>query len=155
MPATDYAPELLIREGTLTSKQVSKTEMADIRFGWRMAKEMGRLDVGQTVVVKDQAVMAVEAIEGTDACIVRAGKLCPKGGFTVVKVAKPNQDMRFDVPTVGVGTIETTHQSGGRLLAVEADKTIFLDREETLSRANQLGISIIAIRDSKALRSVA
>ena len=85
-----------------------------------MAKEMGRLDIGQSVAVKDQAVLAVEAIEGTDDCIRRAGTLCRAGGFTVVKVAKPQQDMRFDVPTIGLGTLQTMVESPGRVLAVEA-----------------------------------
>jgi len=96
----------------------------------------------------NQAVMALEAIEGTDACIERAGKLCPSGGFTVVKVAKPNQDMRFDVPTVGVGTIQTMHQAGGKILAIEAHKTIILDESETVKEANRRGIAIVAFKDS-------
>ena len=142
-PATDFAPELLVKEGTLTNKHPTNAQLKDIEFGWRMAKEMGRLDIGQTVVVKDQAVMAVEAIEGTDECIRRAGSLC-KRGFTVVKVAKPNQDMRFDVPTIGVGTIETINQSGGTALAIEADKTIVLKQKETVAAARRLGIDLFA-----------
>src|ERR1700742_1692928 len=102
---------------------------------------MGRLDVGQSVAVKDTAVLAVEAIEGTDQCIRRAGELCRKGGFTVVKVSKPQQDMRFDVPTVGAQTIKTLAESGAKVLAVEADKTIFLDQEEVLRMAEQFGIA--------------
>ena len=155
MPATDYAPELLVPEGTLTSKSVTANEQLDIQFGWQMAKEMGRLDIGQSVVVKDQAVMAVEAIEGTDECIKRAGILCESGGFTVVKVAKPDQDMRFDVPTIGVGTIETMKAAGGRVLAIEAEKTIVLDRENTIQRANQLGIKIVAVKANSLSRMVA
>jgi DUF1009 family protein len=108
-----------------------------------MAKEMGRLDIGQTVVVKNQAVMAIEAIEGTDQCIRRAGELCT-GGFTVVKVAKPNQDMRFDVPTIGVGTIETIASAGGNVLAIEADQTIILEQVDTIAAAEKLGVSIFA-----------
>lgn len=154
-PATDFAPELLVTEGLLTRKSPSSAEMQDIRFGWKMAKEMGRLDIGQSIAVKDQAVLAVEAIEGTDECIKRAGALCKKGGFTVVKVAKPNQDMRFDVPTIGVGTIETIHASGGRILAIEADMTIVLDQEETISLANRLGISIIALNSAVQSEPVA
>jgi DUF1009 family protein len=110
-----------------------------------MAKEMGRLDIGQSVVVKEQAVLAVEAIEGTDKAILRAGELCRSGDFTVVKVAKPRQDMRFDVPTVGCKTIETIHQAGGRVLAVEAGKTILLDEADTIALANRLGITIVAL----------
>ena len=89
----------------MTRRGPSAAQQKDIEFGWKMAKEMGRLDVGQSVAVKDRAVLAVEAIEGTDECIRRAGALCPAGGFTVVKVAKPQQDMRFDVPTIGMGTL--------------------------------------------------
>jgi len=143
-PATDFAPELLVKEGTLTKTPPTQNQMKDIEFGWTMAKEMGRLDIGQTVVVRDQAVMAIEAIEGTDECIRRAGQLC-NGGFTVVKVAKPNQDMRFDVPTIGVGTIDTIKQAGGKVLAIEADKTIVLDQAATIEAAKKLGIAIFAI----------
>ena len=100
-PATDYMPEVLVGRGLLTSRAPSQWQNRDIQFAWHLAKEMGRLDVGQSVCVKDQAVLAIEAVEGTDECIRRAGKLCPQGGFTVVKVAKPQQDMRYDVPTFG------------------------------------------------------
>ena len=147
-PATDFAPELLVKEGPLTRKSPTTSQLKDIEFGWTMAREMGRLDIGQTVVVKDQAVMAVEAIEGTDECIRRAGTLCT-GGFTVVKVAKPNQDMRFDVPTIGVGTIETIAESGGKVLAIEADKTIVLDQEATVVAAEKRGISIFAFNGQR------
>ncbi len=148
-PATDFAPELLVKLGTLTRNCPSAAQAKDIEFGWMMAKEMGRLDVGQTVVVKNQAVMAVEAIEGTDECIKRAGQLCQSGAFTVVKVAKPKQDMRFDVPTIGVGTIRTIHEAGGRVLAIEADKTIVLDQTETVKEAEKLGVSIVAYSDAE------
>jgi DUF1009 family protein len=114
-----------------------------------MAKEMGRLDIGQTVIVNDMAVIAVEAIEGTDRAIQRAGELCQRGGFTVVKVAKPQQDMRFDVPTIGVHTIQTMHEAGGRVLAVESEKTILLDQEEVLSLADKLGIAIVALKSEE------
>ena len=92
---------------------------------------MGRLDVGQSVAVRDRAVLAVEAIEGTDAAIRRAGELCRPGGFVVVKVAKPQQDMRFDVPTVGPSTIQSIKAAGGKVLAIEADKTILIDEADT------------------------
>jgi DUF1009 family protein len=144
LPATDFAPELLVKEGSLTKSQPNSAQWKDIRFGWQMAKEMGRLDVGQTVVVKDQAVVAVEAVEGTDECIRRAGQLCQSGGFVVIKVAKPKQDMRFDVPTIGVGTIQTIRDSGGRVLAVEANKTIVLDQSATVAAAEKAGIKIVA-----------
>ena len=97
-PATDHVPELLVGQGQLTSAGPSAWQWKDIRFGWQLAEGMGRLDVGQSVAVRDQAVLAVEAVEGTDECIRRAGALCRSGGFTVVKVAKPQQDMSLDVP---------------------------------------------------------
>ena len=115
---------------------------------------MGDLDVGQSVAVKELAVLAVEAIEGTDRMIARAGELCRAGGFTVVKVAKPQQDMRFDVPTVGTSTIETIHRAGGRVLAIEAGKTIILEQAETVALAERYGISIVAWTEAKAQRMV-
>lgn len=147
VPATDFAPDLLVKPGILTRSKLRASQLKDIAFGWRMAKEMGRLDIGQSIVVKNQAVMAVEAIEGTDECIQRAGQLC-QSGFTVVKVAKPQQDMRFDVPTVGLGTIETMRQAGGKVLAIEAHKTILLDEKATIQAANRHGICIVALQDS-------
>src|SRR5262245_19127372 len=105
---------------------------------------MGRLDVGQCVAVIDRAVLAVEAIEGTDRAIARAGELCPRGGFVVVKVAKPQQDMRFDVPAVGRSTVESIHRAGGRVLAIEAGKTIILDEAETVALADRYGLTVVA-----------
>lgn len=154
MPATDFSPDLLVQEGTLTGR-INEKQRKDIQFGWQIAKQMGGLDVGQSIVVKDCAVLSVEAVEGTDACIQRAGTLCKSGGFTVVKVAKPNQDMRFDVPTIGIGTIETIHQAGGKVLAIEANKTIVLDQHELCQKAKQLGISVVAFDDTKMTRSAA
>ena len=147
-PATDYAPELLVKEGQLTGRPLSTAEQADVDFGWRLAKEMGRLDVGQSVCVKDRAVLAVEAIEGTDECIRRAGELCRKRGFTVVKVAKPQQDMRFDVPTIGLGTLETMLAAGARILAVEAGRTILLDEPEFLAYASRHKLVVVALREA-------
>jgi DUF1009 family protein len=143
--ALDYAPELLVSHGFLTRRRPSAAQWEDIRFGWEIAKEMGRLDIGQSIVVNDKAVIAVEAIEGTDECIRRAGTLCRRGGFTVVKVAKPQQDMRFDVPTVGLDTLRTMHESGGRVLAIESEKTILLDRDAFVALAEKLGIAIVAL----------
>ena len=131
----------------LTKRKPTDAQLKDIQFGWSMAREMGRMDIGQSVVVKNQAAIAIEAIEGTDACILRAGQLCKAGGFTVVKTAKPQQDMRFDVPTVGVGTIESINNAGGKVLAIEAGQTIMIDQNETIDLANKLGICIIATND--------
>jgi UDP-2,3-diacylglucosamine hydrolase len=142
--AVDFCPELLMKPGVWTRRKPSASEEADIAFGWELAKEMGRLDVGQSVAVREQAVLAVEAIEGTDQAILRAGQLCPRGGIVVVKVAKPQQDMRFDVPTVGCQTVEAMHKAGARVLAVEADKTIIIDERDTIALADRYGISLVA-----------
>ncbi len=142
--ALDLCPELLVKEGLLTGRAPTPAEEADIEFGWSLAKEMGRLDVGQSVSVKERAVLAVEAIEGTDRSILRAGELCPSGGFVVVKVAKPHQDMRFDVPTIGITTIENMRKAKAKVLAIEKGKTILIDEEETLSLAEKYGMTIIS-----------
>ncbi len=147
-PPTDFAPELLVKEGQLTRRGPTAWQQKDIEFGWKIAKEMGRLDIGQSVVVKDQAVLAVEAVEGTDECIRRAGVLCRAGGFTVVKVAKPQQDMRFDVPTIGLGTLETLQAAGGKVLAVEAGRTIFLDQEAVIGYADRQGLVLVALANA-------
>ncbi|MFH5802570.1 LpxI family protein [Alienimonas sp. DA493] len=143
--ALDYAPELLVPHGFLTDRQPTPKQWEDIRFGWTLAKEMGRLDVGQSICVADKAVMAVEAIEGTDKCIERAGELCRRGGFTVVKVAKPQQDRRFDVPTVGETTLRTMHAAGARVLAIESGKTIMIDRGPMMDLADRLGIAVVSL----------
>ncbi len=142
--ALDFCPELLVNTGLLTKRGLSAGEETDIAFGWELAREMGRLDVGQSVAVREKAVLAVEAIEGTDQAILRAGTLCPRGGIVVVKVAKPQQDMRFDVPTVGCQTIESMKQAGARVLAIEAGKTIVIDQEQTIALADRYGITIVA-----------
>ncbi len=145
IPATDFVPEVLVKLGQLTRRGPSAAQRQDIEFGWRLAKELGRLDIGQSVAVKDRTPLAVEAIEGTDECIRRAGSLCTAGGFTIVKVAKPQQDMRFDVPTIGRGTLETMAAAGANLLAVEAGKTIFVDQPQCLELAERHGIVVVAL----------
>ena len=142
--ALDLCPELLVKPGVLTRRRPSAAEYADIAFGWDLAKKISQLDVGQSIAVKDKNVLAVEAIEGTDRAILRAGEYA-RGGFTLVKVAKQGHDMRFDVPTVGETTIETMAKAGGRVLALEADKTILLDEDRTVALADRLGISIVAL----------
>ncbi len=142
--ALDLCPELLVKTGVLTKRSPTPTEESDISFGWELAKEMGRLDIGQSVAVKKRAALAVEAIEGTDRAILRAGELCPAGGFVVVKVAKPQQDMRFDVPTVGCTTIESLHKAGGKVLAIEAGKTILIDADQTIALADRYGLCVVA-----------
>lgn len=143
--ALDLCPELLVREGTLTRRPPSAAEREDIEFGWHLAREMGRLDVGQSVMVRERAVLAVEAIEGTDQAIARAGELCRRTRFVVVKVAKPQQDKRFDVPTVGTKTIEVMHAAGATALAIEAGRTIILDEAATVALAERYGITITSL----------
>ena len=143
--ALDYCPELLVSQGILTRRKPSASELKDVEFGWILAKEMGRLDVGQSVAIKESAAVAIEAIEGTDRCIERAGQLCRSGGWTLVKVAKPQQDMRFDVPTIGITTIENLHKAGAKVLAIEAGKTIVIDQPEVVALADRYGLSIVAL----------
>ena len=149
VPATDLAPELLASEGVLVGRPLTSLQEADVIFGWQLAKKLGQLDVGQTVVVKNKAPMALEAIEGTDECIRRAGRLCEAGGMVVVKVAKPQQDFRFDMPTIGVGTIQSLREAGATVLAVEAGKTILVDVDELISFARRSGISIVCYYDDE------
>ncbi|MFZ4731164.1 MAG: LpxI family protein [Pirellulales bacterium] len=150
-PATDFAPELLATAGLLAGRPLSAGELADVVFGWRLAKELGRLDIGQTVVVRRRAPLALEAIEGTDECIRRAGRLCPAGGLVVVKVAKPQQDLRFDMPTIGVGTLESLRAAGGRVLAIEAGRTILVDAPALAATAVAAGITLVGFCDAAGL----
>ena len=135
---------LMPMPGVLTERQPTSAEQADMEFGFKMAKEMGGLDIGQTVVVKNLAVMAVEAIEGTDACIRRGGEL-GRGNVIVAKVAKPNQDLRFDIPTVGVNTLQTMCEAKAAALVIEAGKTLLVDRENVLKIANEHNITIVVM----------
>lgn len=147
-PATDFAPELLAAAGVLAGRPLTAAEKQDVVFGWRLAKELGRLDIGQTVVVKNRAPMALEAIEGTDECIRRAGRLCPTGGMVVVKVAKPQQDLRFDMPTIGVGTLQSLRAAGARVLAIEAGRTILVDADKLADFAVRSGLTIASFCDT-------
>lgn len=135
---------LMPRRGQISEREPSADEKKDMEYGMRIAKELGGLDIGQTVVVKNLAVMALEAIEGTDACILRGGVLA-NGGAVVVKVAKPNQDNRFDVPTVGRKTIESMIEGGATAIAIEADKTLLVEREQVLSLAKEHSIAMVAM----------
>src|SRR5258707_10089453 len=144
-PATDFAPELLVKTGQLTHRGPTAKQCKDIEFGWRLAKELGRHDVGQSVAVKEGVALAVEAIEGTDGCIRRAGALCRAGGFTVVKVAKPQQDMRFDLPTIGNGTLESMIEAGAACLAVEAGRADVVHSPATIDIRNAHKLGTVAI----------
>ena len=140
---TALIKKLMPSRGTITKREPTEAEIKDIEFGMKVAKELGRLDIGQTVVVKNCAVMALEAIEGTDACILRGGKLAG-GGAVVAKVAKPKQDNRFDVPTVGLKTLESMIEAGATVLAIEADNTLLVEREKVAALADDNGIAIVA-----------
>lgn len=150
VPATDFAPDLLAGLGILVGPEPSPTILRDIEVGWTVAKQMGGLDIGQSLGIKDGTVIAVEAIEGTDACIDRCGELCPRGGWTLVKVSKPGQDMRFDVPTVGPRTVQRLHAAGGVAVAIEASKTILVECGRTLQAARRHGITIVAHRPDES-----
>lgn len=141
---TKLIRKLMPSKGTITQREPTEIERQDMEFGFRIAKELGRFDIGQTVVVKNRAVMALEAIEGTDACIERGGKLA-HGGAVVAKVSKPQQDNRFDVPTVGYRTIENMAKVGATVLAIEAGKTLLVEREQMIAFADAQGIAIVAM----------
>ena len=145
LPGTDLAPELLVKQEQMTQRGPTAAQWKDIQFGWKVAKEMGRLDIGQTITVKDQSVVAIEALEGTDECILRSGKLC--GGFTVIKVAKPQQDMRFDLPCFGMQTLQNIAVAGGKVLAIEANRSIFVGHEDAIDFANKNGIVVLGLLD--------
>ena len=142
--STRYLPSILAQKGVITKGVPTKDQYKDIRFGWDIAKGIGKLDIGQTVVVKDQVILAVEAIEGTDETIKRGGRL-GNGQVVVVKVSKPHQDMRFDIPVVGIETIHSLKEVRGSVLAIEAGNTIIMEKEEMVRFADEEGISIVAI----------
>lgn len=146
--STFLLPELLSEKGCWTRRSPTPEEMHDIELGWKMAKEIGRLDIGQCVVVANGTVLAVEAIDGTDSTILRGGRLS-EGNAVVVKVCKPIQDFRFDVPAVGAGTVRTMQDAGARVLAVEAGKSLVFDKEEMVAIADDAGISIIALSNGQ------
>ena len=147
---TRFIPEHLASEGVMTKREPTASEAADIAFGLPIVLRMGELDVGQSIAVKEREVIAVEAIEGTDKMIKRAGELCRNGKWVLIKTAKPKQDMRFDVPTVGLATIENLKACGGSCLAVEAGKVILLDRPALLAAADKAGIAVVGIKASGA-----
>ncbi len=141
-PSTMFLPSLLAVEGILTRRKPNHREQADIVFGWKMAKAIGQLDIGQCLVVKNQAVLAVEGIDGTDSTILRGGRLCREGAI-IVKVSKPIQDLRFDVPAVGFDTIETMKRVNAGVLVFEAEKTLIFDKEKMIDAADAAGISVV------------
>jgi len=144
LDSTTFLKEHLVRRGTLAGQEPSDFQWQDIRFGASIAKRIGGLDIGQTVVVKDKAILAIEAIEGTDEAIKRGGAL-GKSGAVVVKMSKPHQDMRFDIPLVGPKTIESLISASCALLAMEAGKTLLLEKEKCLVLAEANKICLVGI----------
>jgi len=144
--STKYISQCMADEGVMGKAKPTAANEADIAFALPIVHRMGDLDIGQAIAVADRDVLAVEAIEGTDAMIERAGALCTKGKWTLIKVAKPNQDMRFDVPTVGPRTIEKLAAHRANCLAVEAGRTIVLDREKMIAAADAAGIAVVGVR---------
>lgn len=143
MPATAFLEDSLAPAELIVGPKLSRREEEDVDLGWKIAKEIARLDIGQTVIVKNGTVLAIEAFEGTNDAIKRGGALAGKGAV-MIKVAKPNQDMRFDVPVIGLGTIKVAGEAKLRVIAVEADTTLLLERDTVVDLAQRAGISIIA-----------
>ncbi len=138
-----FVPQLLAEKGCIAAREPTEREMKDVEYGWGIAKEIARLGIGQSIVVKDQVVIAVEGIEGTDETLHRGGKL-GRGGVVAIKVSKEDLDLRFDVPTIGPDTVKTLKHSGVTCLAIEAGRTLVLDRDEVKHAADRAGVCIIA-----------
>lgn len=147
MDSTTLLTSLLSARGVMGAHRPSAEESKDIDFGYRMAKEVARLDIGQTVVVKSAAVVSVEAMEGTDETIRRAGRTVPssRGGLVVVKVARPSQDMRFDVPVVGLRTVEVMKEAGATVMAVEAGRCLLLEKDQLIQSADRAEIAVVGV----------
>jgi len=143
LPATTFLEDSLARPGLIAGRKLSRREEHDVELGWNVAREIARLDIGQTIIVKNGTIVAVEALEGTNATIKRGGTLAREGAV-MVKVSKPNQDVRFDVPVIGVETVRIAAESGVRVIAVEAGKTLLLEREAIVDLAKGAKVSIIA-----------
>ena len=148
LSVTDFLPDLLAPEGELT-RPLTKAERDDIEWGWPMAKQIGLLDIGQTIVVKDGVLLSVEAVEGTDAAILRGGQL-GRGEVRVIKCLKPHQDVRFDLPTVGVQTIQTMIKANASVLAVEAGATLLVEKEAFLKAAKEARIAVVGWRETRS-----
>lgn len=144
MDSTTFLYEYLPEKGCLTRRSPTSSEWEDVKFGWDVAKEIASLDIGMTVVVKNKTVLALEAIEGTDETIKR-GALLGNGEVVIVKVSRPHQDMRFDLPVIGEKTVEIMKETKGTVLAIEAKKTLFIDQKKAVEEADKSGISIVAL----------
>ena len=143
LPATTFLEDSLARPGLIAGPKLSSRQEHDVELGLTVAKEIARLDIGQTIIIKNGTVVAVEALEGTNEAIKRGGTLA-RDGAVMVKVSKPNQDMRFDVPVIGVETVRIAAESGVRVIAVEAAKTLLLERDAIIAEANSLNVSVAA-----------
>ena len=143
LPATTFLEDSLARPGLIAGLKLSPRQQQDVELGWNVAKEIARLDIGQTIVVKNGTIVAVEALEGTNEAIKRGGTLAREGAV-MVKASKPNQDMRFDVPVIGVETVRIAAESGVRVIAVEAGKTLLLERDAIIALANSSNMSVVA-----------
>jgi hypothetical protein len=141
--STMYCKEHLADKGVMTRRQPPACVQEDIQFGWELLKKVGELDIGQAIAVREREIIAVEAIEGTARMIERAGALCKKGGWTLLKAARAGHDVRFDVPCIGQDTIESLKQNGAWCVVVEAGKTIIIDKPKTLALADKLGIAVV------------
>ncbi|MDD4061856.1 MAG: UDP-2,3-diacylglucosamine diphosphatase LpxI [Kiritimatiellae bacterium] len=141
--SVEYCMDQLAHEGVMTKTQPTREAMLDIEFGWPIVRASARLDIGQALAVKERDIIAVEAIEGTDAMIRRAGELCRNGGWSLLKVARPKQDMRFDVPTIGPDTIRNLAANKCACVVVEAEKTLIADKAATLTLADKLKIAVV------------
>lgn len=144
--STDFLPELLFPKGALTRKKPTDRQMEDIQFGWQVARQIGAMDIGQCVVIRNRTILAVEAIEGTDATIKRGGSLA-KERAVVVKLKKPNQDFRFDLPAVGSTTIASMREVNANVLAVEAGQALLFDRDTFITEADHAGICVVGIEE--------
>ena len=146
--STTHIPDHLATPGTMTRRAPNTSELADVRFGWPILREILRLGVGQTIAVREQDVVAVEAVEGTDRMIERAGALCRRGGWTLLKGASDDHDRRADVPTIGVETVRNLHAAGARCLGLAAGDVILVDKAATLAEADRLGLAIVGVERS-------
>ncbi len=149
LPSTFLLPELLSPEGYWTKRKPDRAERKDIIQGWKIAKEIGRLDIGQCVVISNGTILAVEAIDGTDATIERGSQLARENGAVVVKLSKPNQELRFDLPSSGCKPIEIMAQFGAKVLVLEAEKSLSFDRTQMVELADRHGISIVGYTDTQ------
>ena len=143
LPATTFLEDSLAQLGVIAGPKLSPREEHDVEIGWNVAKEIARLDIGQTIIIKNGTIVAVEGLEGTNEAIKRGGMLAREDAV-MIKVSKPNQDMRFDVPVIGVETVRIAAESGVRVIAVEAGKTLLLERDAIIALANGSNMSVVA-----------